>query len=106
MGGRGASGGRSTGGAGGGSSSLKRSSAGGGGAGKMDNTPFEIPKGLTRSTLKSFSRSQLENLATSIYANEAMKRGYSKAEGIGHARSMMSGNSTTALIKYISRRTK
>lgn len=73
---------------------------------KQDNTPFTIPKGLSRSVLKTFNRGQLEDLATAIFANEGMTRGLSKSEGITRARSMMSGNSTTQLIKYISKRAK
>ena len=94
MGGRGAAGG------GGGRAGNGKSGADGGGG----NSPFKIPKGLSKSVLKSLTRNQLETLATSIFANEAMKRGVSKADGVYQARSLMGGNTTTQLINYISKR--
>lgn len=93
MGGRGATGGSSGG------------LGGGGGGGASDNSGsglFSIPK-FTTSQLNSMSRSSLETLATSIFANNHIRAGGTRAEGIYRAKSLMSGNTTAQLRKYIAR---
>lgn len=63
---------------------------------------FSIPK-VTPAQLKKMSRSQLETLASAIYANEAVKSGLSQAEGVRRASSIMDGNTDAQLRKYISK---
>lgn len=65
-----------------------------------DNTPFPVPK-LSANEVKSLSRSSLESVTTAIYANNAMKSGLSKEEGVYRSRSLMSGNTDAQLRKYI-----
>lgn len=74
--------------------------AGGGGA---DNTPFEVPN-MTKKQVDSLSRSQLETVAKAIYVNEAMKNGTPKADALARFNSLVDGNSSTYLKKYIKRR--
>ena len=74
--------------------------AGGGGA---DNTPFEVPN-MTKKQVDSLSRGQLETMAKALYVNEAMTRGMSKADALSRFNSLVGGNSSTYLKKYIKRR--
>ena len=100
MGGRGSSGGGGGGGNGGGGGGLfgKSSRGKGGGA-------FSVPK-LSKAAIGKMSRHELEKVATAIYANNAMKSGISKSEGVHRAQSLMSGNTTAQLRKYVRRYSK
>lgn len=89
MGGRGAS------------SGLKSAGKTGGGLGQ----PFRVPK-FTDAEIKKMSRSQLESVATALYANEGIKNGLSLSEGTRRAKSLMSGNTSTQLRKYIKKHGK
>lgn len=91
MGGRGSNGGS-------GGSSI-------GGGKNTDNSPFKIPK-MSKAKVGKMSRSELESWATAIYANNAMKTGLSKADGVYRARSLMSGNTTAQLRKYVTKYSK
>lgn len=73
------------------------------GSGGTANKPFQVPK-LSKAEVNSLSRSSLETLATALYANEAMSRGLSKQEGVRQAKSLLSGNTTAQLKKYINKR--
>lgn len=78
----------------------------GGGAGRIGggsgNSPISIPK-LTKAAIGKLGRADLETLATAIFTNNALKQGLSKAEGIRRAKSLMSGNTTAQLRKYVTR---
>lgn len=79
--------------------------SGGGGSGggkKGGNSPFKIPK-MSKAKVSKMSRSELESWATAIYANNAMKSGLSKADGVYRAKSLMSGNTTAQLRKYVTK---
>ena len=69
--------------------------------GDVDSKPFAIPKNISKSVLDKLSRNDIENLATAIFANNATKSGLSQSEGVYRARSLMSGNTTNQLKKYI-----
>ena len=73
----------------------------GGGSGTKEKA-FSIPK-VTGAQLKSMGRSELEAMATAIYANNAVKSGLSQSEGVYRARSLMSGNTDAQLRKYIAK---
>lgn len=81
------------------------SGKGGGGSGGSSQNTFSVPK-LTSKQINALSRSELETLATALYANEAMKQGLTRDEGVRRARSLLSGNTTAQLKKYVSRRVK
>jgi hypothetical protein len=72
-------------------------SGGGGGSSKID-----IPK-FSKSDIGSMGRSGLETIATAIFANINMGRGLSKSEAVFRAKSLMSGNTTAQLKKYITK---
>lgn len=74
----------------------------GGGSGGGGNSPISIPK-LTKAAIGKLGRADLETLATAIFTNNALKQGLSKAEGIRRAKSLMSGNTTAQLRKYVTR---
>ena len=78
-----------------------RGSASGSSAGGRD-TPFPVGK-FTAKQIKGMSRSDLETVATAIYANKAMSNGLSKVEGVRRATLLLSGNTDAQLRKYISR---
>lgn len=67
---------------------------------------FDVPSNITSKSLKAMKRGDLETFATAIYANKAMESGLSKEEGVRRAKSLMSGNTTAQLIKYIEKNTK
>lgn len=69
-----------------------------GGGKNTDNSTFKIPK-MSKAKVGKMSRSELESWATAIYANNAMKTGLSKADGVYRAKSLMSGNTTAQLRK-------
>ena len=81
-----------------------RGSSGGSGGGSIgggkntDNSTFKISK-MSKAKVGKMSRSELESWATAIYANNAMKTGLSKADGVYRAKSLMSGNTTAQLRK-------
>lgn len=84
-----------------------RGSSGGGtgrigGSGGGGNSPISIPK-LNKAVIGKLGRADLETLATAIFTNNALKSGLSKAEGIRRAKSLMSGNTTAQLRKYVTR---
>ena len=68
---------------------------------KNGGEKFSVPSGLKEADVKGMKRKDLENLATSIYANKAMEQGLSKEEGVHRAKSLMSGNTDAQLRKYI-----
>ena len=98
MGGRGSAGGK-------GASSVMNKGAGGSGSSansaaakiKATNTKFSTTQ------INSMSRRQLENVATAVFAKQNMARGLSAEEAVYRARSLMSGNTTAQLRKYIKR---
>ena len=92
MGGRGGSSGMNKG-AGGGGSSANSAAA----KIKATNTKFSTAQ------INSMSRSQLETVATAVFAKQNMARGLSAEEAVYRARSLMSGNTTAQLKKYIKR---
>lgn len=67
--------------------------------------PFSVPK-IGTALLKALSRKDMEAIATAIYANNAMKSGLTKAEGVQRAMSLMSGNTDAQLRKYIAKNAK
>lgn len=91
MGGRGAKGGSGGGGA-----------KGGSGGGNSQNKLLSIPK-LTKAAIGKLGRSELETLATAIFANNSMRQGLSKQEGVRRAKSLMSGNTTAQLRRYVTK---
>lgn len=90
MGGRGSAGGKGAGGIGSYSSSAAAKI-------KATNTKFST------SQINSMSRRQLENVATAVFAKKNMAIGLSAEEAVYRARSLMSGNTTAQLKKYIKR---
>ena len=90
------------GGRGGGGSGGARGGRAGGGA-TADTTPFSVPQ-MTKKQVDSLSRGQLETMAKALYVNEAMTRGMSKADALSRFNSLVDGNSSTYLKKYIKRR--
>ena len=98
MGGRGSAGGK-------GVSSVMNKGAGGSGSSangaaekiKATNTKFSTAQ------INSMSRSQLESVAIAVFAKQNMARGLSAEESVYRARSLMSGNTTAQLKKYIKR---
>ena len=93
MGGRGANGGVRS-----GSAGNKTSFKSYKGSGTSDY--FEIPK-LSKADVATMNRSQLETFATAIFANDAVAQGLSIQEGVHRAKSLMSGNTTAQLRKYV-----
>ena len=61
---------------------------------------------MSKAKVGKMSRSELESWATAIYANNAMKSGLSKADGVYRAKSLMSGNTTAQLRKYVTKHSK
>ena len=90
------------GGRGGGGSGGARGGRAGGGA-TADTTPFSVPQ-MTKKQVDSLSRGQLETMAKALYVNEAMTKGMSKADALSRFNSLVDGNSSTYLKKYIKRR--
>ena len=90
------------GGRGGGGSGGARGGRAGGGA-TADTTPFSVPQ-MTKKQVDSLSRGQLETMAKALYVNEAMTRGMSKADALSRFNSLVNGNSSTYLKKYIKQR--
>lgn len=90
------------GGRGGDGSGGARGGRAGGGA-TADTTPFSVPQ-MTKKQVDSLSRGQLETMAKALYVNEAMTRGMSKADALSRFNSLVDGNSSTYLKKYIKRR--
>lgn len=74
-----------------------------GGGATADTTPFSVPQ-MTKKQVDSLSRGQLETMAKALYVNEAMTRGMSKADALSRFNSLVDGNSSTYLKKYIKRR--
>lgn len=71
------------------------SGLGGGAAAKAFNTNF------TSKEIDAMSRSQLETVAAAVYAKKNTFAGLSTAEALRRARSLMDGNTTAQLRKYI-----
>ena len=78
-------------------------SGGGGGIGKATKGILNANTKFSASEIKSMSRSQLETAARAIFIKQNVARGLSLSEADYRARSLMSGNSTTALRKYVKR---
>lgn len=93
MGGRGASGGGRSGSVGSGTAVKSRTSGG-------KPASIKIPT-FTKASISKMNRSGLETLATAIFANRATSQGLSIQEGIRRAKSLMSGNTTVQLRKYV-----
>ena len=93
MGGRGASGGGRSGSVGS-STAVKKQASGG------KSASIKIPA-FTKASISKMNRSGLETLATAIFANRATSQGLSIQEGIHRAKSLMSGNTTAQLRKYV-----
>ena len=91
------------GGRGGGGSGGARGGGRAGGGATADTTPFSVPQ-MTKKQVDSLSRGQLETMAKALYVNEAMTRGMSKADALSRFNSLVDGNSSTYLKKYIKRR--
>lgn len=91
MGGRGASSGINRG-AGGGSSANSAAAKI-----KATNTKFSTAQ------INSMSRTELESVAVAVFVKQNMARGLSAEEAVYRARSLMSGNTTAQLKKYIKR---
>ena len=64
---------------------------------KATNTKFSA------SQINSMSRNQLETVAVAAFAKQNMARGLSVEEAVYRAKSLMSGNTTAQLKKYIQR---
>ena len=90
MGGRGGSSGMNKGAGGGGSSSNSA-------ADRIANTNTKF----STAQINLMSRSQLETVAIAVFAKQNMARGLSAEEAVYRARSLMSGNTTAQLKKYI-----
>ena len=90
MGGRGGSSGMNQGAGGGGSSSNSA-------ADRIANTNTKF----STAQINLMSRSQLETVAIAVFAKQNMARGLSAEEAVYRARSLMSGNTTAQLKKYI-----
>ena len=93
MGGRGASGGGRSSSVGSGTAIKSRTSGG-------KSASIKIPT-FTKASISKMNRSGLETLATAIFANRATAQGLSIQEGIHRAKSLMSGNTTAQLRKYV-----
>lgn len=94
MGGRGASGGGRSGRAPGtGAAGGSRKNAG-------KSTSIDIPT-FSKASINKMSRSNLETLATAIFANKSMAQGLTAQEGTRRAKSLMDGNTTAQLRKYV-----
>lgn len=93
MGGRGASGGGRSSSVGRGTAVKSRTSGG-------KSASIKIPT-FTKASISKMNRSGLETLATAIFANRATSQGLSIQEGIHRAKSLMSGNTTAQLRKYV-----
>ena len=76
-----------------------RGSSGRRGNGKSSGL-FPVFK-VSRSLAKTFSRSQLETLATAIFANDGMKSGLSRTEAVTRGRSLIPFNTTAQLRNYV-----
>lgn len=79
---------------------------GGGGASSESKAEAEIMSVNTKfstSELNSMSRSQLETVARAVFIKQNIARGLSASEADYRARSLMSGNTTAQLKKYIKR---
>lgn len=93
MGGRGASGGGRSSSVGSGTAVKSRTSGG-------KSAFIKIPT-FTKASISKMNRPGLETLATAIFANRATSQGLSIQEGIHRAKSLMSGNTTAQLRKYV-----
>lgn len=61
---------------------------------------------FTSKQIQSMSRKQLETAARAIFIKQNMARGLSASEADYRARSLMSGNTSAQLRKYIKRNSK
>lgn len=64
---------------------------------------IDIPTKFTKAELKKMSRTQLEKIATAIYAKRAMSSGLTHEEAVRRARALMDGNTTAQLQKYVNK---
>ena len=78
----------------------------GGGGSSSDSAANKILSANTKfstAQINSLNRSQLETAAIAIFAKQNTARGLSIEEAIRRAKSLMSGNTTAQLKKYIKR---
>lgn len=77
-----------------------------GGGGSSDSAANKILSANTKfstAQINSLNRSQLETAAIAIFAKQNTARGLSIEEAVRRAKSLMSGNTTAQLKKYIKR---
>lgn len=94
MGGRGSSSGIAAG---------RTKKSGGGSSNSAANKILSANTKFSTAQINSLNRSQLETAAIAIFAKQNTARGLSIEEAIRRAKSLMSGNTTAQLKKYIKR---
>ena len=66
---------------------------------------FSVPR-MSTTQISRLSRKSMEDVATALFANNAVKSGLTQTEGVRRARALMSGNSDAQLRKYIAKYNK
>lgn len=87
----------------GGSSGIGKQAGGGGSSSSAAAKIASTNTKFSTAQINSMSRSQLETVAVAVFAKQNMARGLSAEEAVYRAKSLMSGNTTAQLKKYIKR---
>lgn len=87
----------------GGSSGIGKQTGGGGSSSSAAAKISSTNTKFSTAQINSMSRSQLETAATAVFVKQNMARGLSAEEAVYRAKSLMSGNTTAQLKKYIKR---
>lgn len=81
------------------------SSGGGGGGGRSSASQksFNTNTKFSKTEINAMSRSQLETVATAVFIKKGIASGLSASEAAYRAKSLMSGNTSAQLKRYISK---